>query len=283
MKELFIGAHTSAQGGVHHALLEGKSIGATTIQLFTANQRRWESKPLTKESVDLWERALDETGMKWIMSHASYLLNLGAPNPENLIKSRTLIREEMHRCIQLGVSFLNFHPGASIDGNAAPCIEKIIESLLQLQDLTSKGPTMLVLETTAGQGSCIGATFEELAAIIEGVKDKMPIGVCVDTCHIFAAGYDIRTSESLDATLKQFDKIIGLSYLKAFHLNDSTGKLGSRKDRHKPLGTGEIGIECFKMLMNDPRTKYIPKYLETPDGPPLWIKEIEMLRSFAID
>ncbi|MDR3624727.1 MAG: deoxyribonuclease IV [Chlamydiales bacterium] len=279
-EKLLIGAHTSAAGGAYRALLEGKSIGATTIQFFTANQRRWASKPLDQESIDLWYKTLEETKIRSVMSHASYLLNLGAPNPDNLQKSRHSFKEELMRCISLGVTFLNFHPGASLDESKEACLDKIIESILSVQDLANNGPTTLLLETTAGQGSCVGASFEELAYIIAGVKKYIPIGVCVDTCHIFAAGYDIRTKQSLDNTLKQFDEIIGLSHLKAFHLNDSLGKLGSRKDRHKPLGAGEIGIECFKCLMQDPRTCITPKYLETPDGPPLWKEEIKMLREF---
>lgn len=281
MKELFVGAHTSIAGGLHNALTEGKAIGATTIQIFTANQRRWDGKSLVEEEVDAWKKAIDETEIQCVMSHASYLLNLGASNPEILEKSRKLLREELARCRRLGLSFLNFHPGAAVGGTTKECIDKIIASLLMAQGEAIAGPTLLVLETTAGQGSCIGAQFEEIAEIIEGVKGSMPIGVCVDTCHIFAAGYDIRTQQGLDETLKKFDQTIGLNYLKTFHLNDSLGLLGSRKDRHKPLGEGAIGLECFRHLMQDPRTAHVPKYLETPDGPPLWTKEIALLRSFA--
>lgn len=276
-----IGAHTSASGGVHKALIEGKSIGATTIQLFTANQRRWVSPPLTSEAIDLFKKTRQETELTQLMSHASYLINLGAPNPETLVKSRSLFREEFERCLNLELSYLNFHPGAAVDSTKEECIQKIIESLLEVQDLASKEKTLLLLEATAGQGSCIGSTFEELKAIIDGVKHKIPIGVCVDTCHIFAAGYDLRSPDAIDATLERFDKIVGIKYLKAFHLNDSIGKLASRKDRHAPLGKGEIGIECFKYLMENPKTTFIPKYLETPEGPELWKEEIKMLREFA--
>jgi deoxyribonuclease-4 len=276
-----IGAHTSASGGVHNALIEGKEIGATTIQFFTANQRRWASPELTQKAIDLFKDTLQETQLSHLMSHASYLINLGAPNPETLIKSRALFKEELNRCLNLGITYLNFHPGAAVDSSKEECIQKIITSLLEVEDLATKNQTLLLLEATAGQGSCIGASFEELKAIIDGVKDKMPIGVCIDTCHIFAAGYNIKTTDDIDRTLEKFDQIVGLDYLKAFHLNDSIGKLGSRKDRHAPLGKGEIGIECFKYLMQNPKTTYIPKYLETPDGPDLWREEIKMLREFA--
>lgn len=277
--ELLIGAHTSASGGAHHALLEGKSIGATTIQFFTANQRRWHAKPLSQDAIDLWKATLHETKMQSVMSHASYLINLGTPSAENLEKSRKAFKEELERCLALDVAFLNFHPGAAVASSKESCLDRIIESLLTVQDLANR-KTLLLLETTAGQGSSVGCAFEELAYIIQGVKHALPIGVCVDTCHIFAAGYDLRTKEAFDHTFEQFDSIIGLKYLKAFHLNDSLGALGSRKDRHKPLGTASIGIDCFKYLMQDKRTREIPKYLETPDGPPLWKKEIQMLRDF---
>lgn len=280
-RTLLIGAHTSAQGGPRHALLEGQSIGATTIQLFTANQRRWQSKPLTKETIEKWFETLKETQLSSLMSHASYLINLGAPDPTNLQKSRQALKEELQRCIDLNITFLNFHPGASLNSPKDACINTIVESLQTVSDLCEKGTTTLLIETTAGQGSCMGASFEEIAAMIEGVKKDVPIGVCIDTCHIFAAGYDLRTESAFNKTLDEFDKIIGLKYLRAFHLNDSAGGLGSRKDRHRPLGEGEIGIECFQCLMRDPRTREIPKYLETPDGPPLWEKEIAMLRKFA--
>lgn len=280
-EELLIGAHTSAAGGVHHALLQGKEIGATTIQLFTANQRRWESKPIPELEVELWQQALQETGLKQIMSHDSYLINLGAPDQENLEKSRKAFEEEIKRCIQLGITYLNFHPGAAIKESAETCLNCIYESLIRYEDLLSTTPLRLLLEMTAGQGSAVGHRFEQIAYLIEKLERRMKIGVCIDTCHIFVAGYDITTAEKCDAVLKEFDHIIGLQHLYAFHLNDSLKGLGTRVDRHKPLGEGTIGIECFKFLMQDPRTRHLPKYLETPDGPPLWIKEIAKLREFA--
>lgn len=280
-KELLIGAHTSAAGGAYNALLEGKRIGATTIQFFTANQKRWESKPLEKLAIEKWQTTLEETGLQKIMSHDSYLINLGAPDPENLQKSRKCFREEAIRCKQLGISFLNFHPGAALDGDPQHCLDRIVESLLTFEDLFAEGSTRLLLETTAGQGSSVGYRFEHLAYILDKVYKRLPIGVCIDTCHIFAAGYDLRTAQACDATLKEFDRVVGLKHLYAFHLNDSLKGLASRVDRHAALGEGLIGLECFRFLMSDPRTREIPKYLETPGGVPLWEKEIPMLREFG--
>ena len=279
--EILLGAHTSAAGGVHNALYEGRDIGATTVQLFTANQRQWKSRSIAQDEVDLFRKALDETGLKSIMSHDSYLINLGAPDPEVLMKSRSAFREEVIRCLQLGISYLNFHPGAALKDPVEQCLERIVESLKGVKDLFSgKEELTLVVEATAGQGSTVGAKFEELAYIVHALKDELPIGVCVDTCHIFVAGYDIHNKEMLDKTLHEFNAIIGLQYLKAFHLNDSQKGLGSRVDRHAPLGEGTLGIECFKAIMQHPKLQDMPKYLETPGGPECWKKEIALLRSF---
>jgi deoxyribonuclease-4 len=280
-EKLLIGAHTSASGGVHHALIEGQSINATTIQLFTANQRRWISPALTEESIEIFKETKKQTGISHIMSHASYLINMASCNIDILEKSKALFKEEFQRCLDLGITFLNFHPGSAVGTTKEKAINTIINSLLEVKKFAQQEETLILLETTAGAGSTIGSTFEELNAIINGVKSEIPIGVCVDTCHIFAAGYDISTPHAIDKMLMEFNDIIGLNYLKAFHLNDSIGTLGSKKDRHAPLGEGEIGIECFKYLMQNPKTAFIPKYLETPDGPELWKKEIAMLRKFA--
>ncbi len=280
-KKLLIGAHTSAQGGAFHAILEGQEIGATTVQLFTRNQKRWESPPLSEEEKQLFKQAVAESGMRNIMSHDSYLINLGSPDPEGLQKSRNAFRKEIERCQQLEITFLNFHPGAALESSIESCLDRIVESLLQLEDMIDRGSTRLLLETTAGQGSSVGHCFEHLAYILERTHLKIPLGVCIDTCHIFSAGYDIRTKEAWEQTLSSFDRIIGLSHLFAFHVNDSMKPFGARKDRHAPLGKGEIGMECFRIMMTDPRLRDIPKYLETPDGPPLWREEIALLRHLA--
>lgn len=279
-EHLILGAHTSIAGGVHNALLEGQNIGATTVQLFTANQRRWEVKPLDREHIELWKHVLKETGLKKIMSHDSYLINLGAPDEANLAKSRKAFREELQRCLDLGITYLNFHPGAGGDKGDPACLECIVDSLLDLEPLLEKGKLRLLLETTAGQGTAVGWRFEQLKHIIEKVKHKIPIGVCIDTCHIFVAGYDIRTPEAWDKTLIEFDKVIGLKHLYAFHVNDSVKPYESRVDRHAQLGEGEIGLESFRFLVTDPRTRELAMYLETPD-PAKYAKEIAMLREMS--
>ncbi len=280
-ENILIGAHTSAAGGVHRALLEGKQIGATTIQFFTSNQKQWKGRQFTSDDLAIWQRTLQETGLQHLMSHDSYLINLGCPNAENLEKSRKAFQEEVIRCVQLGVNYLNFHPGASLGEDVQKCLDCIIESLLLIKPLVEQGKTRLLLEATAGQGSSVGHRFEQLAYIIQGVQEHIPIGVCIDTCHIFVAGYDIRTAEAWDQTLKEFDKVVGLSHLYAFHVNDSMKDLGSRVDRHAELGEGKIGWGSFQFLMTDPRTRHLPKYLETPGGPVFWEKEIQKLKEFV--
>jgi deoxyribonuclease-4 len=278
---LLLGAHTSASGGVHRALLEGKEIQASTIQLFTSNQKQWQGRALTPEIIDNWQGSLKETGLSHIMSHDSYLINLGGPRQEILEKSRKAFMEEIGRCLQLGVTYLNFHPGAALDGDEQECLDRIIESLLLTRPLLDNDKIRLLLETTAGQGSTVGHCFAHLAYIIDRVKNHIPVGVCIDTCHIFVAGYDIRTTEGWNNTLAEFDRTVGLPYLYAFHLNDSLKGLGSRVDRHQPLGEGQIGWECFRFLMTDPRTRCLPKYLETPGGKELWKTEIEKLQTLS--
>lgn len=279
--QIWIGAHTSAAGGVHNALLEGQEIGATAIQLFTSNQKQWNGKPIPNDEVAAWERALQETGIRHVMSHDSYLINLGSPKDDILAKSRKAIREEIERCHQLKIDYLNFHPGAATGVSEEQCLDTIVESLLELEPLVAKSSTRLLLEATAGQGTSVGHRFEHLGYILKKTHHKVRLGVCIDTCHIFAAGYDVRTAEEWEKTLSAFDEAVGLKHLYAFHLNDSMKELGSRVDRHAPLGEGKIGLECFRFLMSSPKTRHLPKYLETPDGPPLWKKEIAMLKKFA--
>lgn len=279
--QLLIGAHTSAAGGAYHALEEGVSIGATTIQLFTRNQKRWNAQLFSEEEIQNWEVTLKATGLEKIMSHDSYLINLGSPKADMLAKSRKEFKDEFIRCQQLKISYLNFHPGAALTSTEEECLDTIVESLASLESQADKGHTKLLIETTAGQGSTVGHRFEHLAYLIERLHKKIPIGVCIDTCHIFAAGYDISTKKGWDQTLEEFDKIIGLKYLYAFHVNDSLQPLGSRKDRHANLGKGKIGIECFEYLMKNPLTRELPKYLETPNGETMWKKEIALLREFA--
>jgi deoxyribonuclease IV len=278
MKKILIGAHTSAAGGAPEALYEGKEIGATTIQLFTSNQKQWQGRTITAEEVELWERALAETGIREVMSHDSYLINLGSPDPEILRKSRQAFRDELKRCHLLKIPYLNFHPGAATSGTVEECLETIIDSLLGMEDLICKGKTKIVLETTAGQGTSVGHRFEQIGAILRETLPKIPVGVCIDTCHIFVAGYDIRTEAGWKKTLQEFDDAIGLQHLCAFHVNDSVKELGSHVDRHAPIGLGKIGAESFRFLM---RHNDLPKYLETPDGPTGWKTEIATLWKYA--
>ncbi|MDE3045880.1 MAG: deoxyribonuclease IV [Verrucomicrobiota bacterium] len=279
-QQIWIGAHTSAAGGVQEALYEGQEIGATAIQLFTSNQKQWNGRTLSQEEIDAWQKALEKTGIGEVMSHDSYLINLGAANPEILQKSRKAFREEIQRCHALRIPYMNFHPGAATTSTEEQCLEMIVESLLAVEDLAQEGPTRLLLEATAGQGTSIGHKFEHLAYILERTHQRIPIGVCIDTCHIFVAGYDIRTEEAWGHTLRQFDEIVGLEHLRAFHLNDSMKEFGSRVDRHASLGKGHIGLEAFRFVMTHPKLRFLPKYLETPEGPPVWKQEIELLKKF---
>lgn len=279
---LLIGAHTSAAGGVHKALLEGQEIGATTIQLFTANQKQWKGKPIPEKETERFLNAKKETEIDTVMCHDSYLINLGSPDEEILAKSLRAFEDEIKRCQLLEIDYLNFHPGAATKGTKEQCLDQIIKSLKTFSSLCDQGPTRLLLETTAGQGTSVGNQFEEISYIIEGTKNDIPIGVCIDTCHIFAAGYDIRTAKDWDETLKKFDAIIGLNHLYALHVNDSKKPFASKRDRHASLGEGEIGIEAFKAMMQDERLVHLPKYLETPEKEK-WKDEIEMLREFAYE
>jgi len=268
----------SIAGGVHNALLAGEAIGATTIQIFTANQRTWVTKPIPEEEVALFRKTLRESSVSHVMSHDSYLINLGSPKEDVREKSIKAFREEIKRCTALGVTYLNFHPGAALDSSIETCLEKIIAALLSVRDLCEKSSLMLLLETMAGQGSTIGARFEEISYIIKAVKTKIPIGVCMDTCHSFAAGYDMRSEETLSKTLDEFNEVIGLKYLKALHLNDSKFGLGERKDRHSPIGEGMIGKKGFSAIMRESRLSLLPKYLETPGGIDVWERELAWLK-----
>jgi deoxyribonuclease-4 len=273
-----IGPHISIAGGLHNALLTGKEIGATTIQIFTANQRTWHTKDVSEEEVSLFRKTLSETGLSHIMSHDSYLINLGSPNAEVHQKSLVAFRKEIERCIALDITYLNFHPGASLESPVEESLEKVVKALLSMSDCFEK-PTKLRLlaESMAGQGSVLGAQFEQLSYIVDRVKDTIPIGVCMDTCHTFAAGYDIRTEDSLEQTLTEFDAVVGLKHLKALHLNDSVFGLGSHKDRHAPIGEGMIGKGGFSAIMKQPHLVPLPKYLETPGGLDVWQQEISWL------
>lgn len=273
----YLGAHVSAAGGVANAPRNAAAIGADAFALFTKNQKQWTAPPLPASEIAAFGTACKELGFAahLVLPHDSYLINLGHPEPEGLEKSRTAFIDEMTRCQQLGLKLLNFHPGSHLDKiSEEDCLERIAESI-NLALAATRGVTA-VIENTAGQGTNIGWCFEHLARIIAGVDDQSRVGVCLDTCHTFAAGYDLRTAAACEATFREFDRIVGFHFLRAMHLNDSKKGLGSRVDRHECLGQGEIGLECFRWLMNDPRFDDIPLVLETPE-PERWADEIILL------
>ena len=277
----FVGAHTSAAGGVFNAVKNAESIGAKAFALFTKNQKRWEAKALETDVIDKFKRALDDSGIlpKHILPHDSYLINLGHPEMEKRDKSFNAFVDEVQRCELLGLDRLNFHPGSHLKKIAEDeCLDAIADNMNRTLEQT-KGVS-LVLENTAGQGSNLGWRFEHLAHIINKIEDKSRVGVCIDTCHMFTAGYDIRTKETYEATWQEFSDIVGFEYLKGMHINDSKPDLGSHVDRHHSLGLGKIGLDSFKYLMNDPRMDDIPLILETIDET-IWDQEIKLLYSFV--
>lgn len=281
MSNKFVGAHVSASGGVFNAVANAVAIGAKAFALFTKNQRQWNAKELDGETIDKFKKALEQSGIlaKHILPHDSYLINLGHPEDEGREKSIEAFLDEVQRCSLLGLDRLNFHPGSHLKKiSEDECLAKISESMNITLDKT-KGVS-LVIENTAGQGSNLGWKFEHMAQIIDKVEDKSRVGVCIDTCHMFSAGYDIRTREAYDKTWSEFDKIIGFKYLMGMHINDSKAKFGSHVDRHHSLGKGEIGLDAFKFIMNDERMNDIPLILETIDDS-IWKDEIEMLYSFV--
>ncbi|MDD2196130.1 MAG: deoxyribonuclease IV [Bacteroidales bacterium] len=273
----FVGAHVSAAGGVENAPINAHEIGAKAFALFTKNQRQWVAAPLTDESIKKFKENCQKYGYKpeHILPHDSYLINLGHPEEGALKKSRDAFIDELKRCEQLGLDRLNFHPGSSLGKiSDEQCLKTIAESVNMALNHTSG--VIAVIENTSGQGNNLGYKFEHLAAIISGVEDKSRVGVCIDTCHAFTAGYDIRTAGKYRKTWEEFERIVGFEYLKGMHLNDSKKELGSRVDRHDSIGEGFIGIEAFERIMNDSRFDGIPLILETPD-PVIWPQEIRML------
>ena len=288
----FVGAHTSSSGGVFNAIKNAQKINAKAFALFTKNQKRWDAKPFDTKTLDLWFKNLElsKISPKHILPHDSYLINLGNRDELKLIKSRMAFIDEIERCNILGLDRLNFHPGShlqkfskkdpnlenNIQSAELECLELIAESINIALNRTKN--VKAVIENTAGQGTNLGYKFEHLARIIDKVEDKSRIGVCIDTCHMFSAGYDIRTKDAYEQTWEQFNKIVGFEFLQGMHINDSKPKLGSRVDRHHSLGEGQIGWDAFEMIMNDPRMDDIPLILETIDES-IWSDEIKALYS----
>ncbi|MCK9781729.1 MULTISPECIES: deoxyribonuclease IV [Enterobacterales] len=275
----FVGAHVSAAGGVDQAVLRAHEIKATAFALFTKNQRQWKAAPLSTEVIDKFKKncELYNYSPSQILPHDSYLINLGHPEEDALNKSRDAFLDEMQRCEQLGIELLNFHPGSHLNKiDVDQCLQKIAQSINITLEKTKN--VTAVIENTAGQGTNLGYRFEHLAAIIDGVEDKSRVGVCIDTCHTFAAGYDLRTIEDCEKTFAEFGKIVGFQYLKAMHLNDAKSELASRVDRHHSLGEGNIGKVPFSYIMQDKRFDGIPLILETIN-PDIWPDEIAWLKS----
>ncbi|MEA1954582.1 MAG: deoxyribonuclease IV [Campylobacterota bacterium] len=288
----FVGAHVSASGGVDNAPLNAMAIGAKAFALFTKNQRQWVAKPLEIKTIDAFHKNLELSGIlpKHVLPHDSYLINLGHPEVEKLEKSRDAFIDEIERCQILGLDRLNFHPGShlvkipkrdpeyldKLMQAEIACLDVIAESMNRAIDATKDSNVKLVIENTAGQGSNLGYRFEHLGHIIEKIEDKSRVGVCLDTCHTFTSGYDLRTREAYDETMGAFDRIVGSEYLMGMHLNDSKPPLGSKVDRHQSLGLGEIGWDAFEFIMNDSRMDDIPLVLETIDES-IWSEEINAL------
>ncbi len=264
---MLLGAHMSVAGGVDKAILKGEQVGCDVIQLFTKNNNRWMAKPLTRESIEAFKKNISRTGIFPFASHDAYLINLAATDPEIYRKSMEAFLDELDRAEMLDIPGLVFHPGSHVGSGEKEGIKKIAESLRRLLDERPGYKVKLLLETTAGQGSSIGYWFEHLAEIMEKVNEPERLGVCFDTCHVFAAGYDISNKKGYDKTFKDFEDIVGLQYIEGFHLNDSKKGLGSRFDRHEHIGKGELGIKAFELLMNDERFESTPMALETPKGP----------------
>ena len=273
----YIGPHVSASGGVENAPLNAMQVGASAFALFTKNQRQWFSAPLSEKSIDAFKANLEKSGITpdYVLPHDSYLINLGSPDAEGLEKSRKSFLEEMQRCEQLGLKMLNFHPGSHLKQiTVEECLTRVAESINFALDKTS-GVTA-VIENTAGQGTNVGFSFHHLAYIIDKVEDKSRVGVCLDTCHTYSAGYDLKTEAGYKSTFEEFEDVVGFKYLRAIHLNDTKKEFGSRVDRHDSIGKGLLGMGFFERFMKDPRFDNMPLILETPDET-LWAEEIQRL------
>ena len=278
----FFGAHVSASGGVENAPRNASAIGATAFALFTKNQRQWRSAPLSAASIEAFGRELAAAGInpRHVLPHDSYLINLGHPEEEGLERSREAFLDEMQRCEQLGLDRLNFHPGSHLKKiSTEECLDRVAESI-NIALRATRGVTA-VIENTAGQGSNVGFAFWQLKRIIDGVEDRSRVGICLDTCHSFAAGYDLSSELACERTFEEFDREVGFQYLRGVHLTDALRPLGSRIDRHTPLGEGQIGWDCFRFIARDSRFDDLPLILETPDES-RWAEEIRLLKSLDV-
>lgn len=275
------GAHVSVAGGVFKAPMRGEELECDAIQIFTKNQMQWNARPLKEDEITKFKDELDHHRPQSVVTHDSYLINLGSPEEKKLEKSRNAFLDEVQRCDQLGIDLLVFHPGSHLKSGERAALDTIADSLNWTHEQTPDASVKTLLEIAAGQGTNVGYTFEQLIDIIENVKDKSRVGVCIDTCHMFCAGYDIRTNESYENTWKEFEKVIGYDWLEAFHINDSKKPLDSRVDRHENLGHGYIGLEAFRLLLNDDRFDNIPMVLETPGGDKWFRKNLKVMRELV--
>ncbi len=275
--EPLLGSHMSIAGGVHTAIERGSSIGCTAIQMFVKNNNQWKGRKLDGQDVATYKELLAKSSIGPVVVHDTYLINLCARDKSILRKSRAALKDELDRCETLGVPYLNFHPGAHVGQGEDDGLNLIVESLDLIHEATTGYHVKSVMETTAGQGTSLGYRFEQIRRILDGVAEKNRMAVCVDTCHVYAAGYDIASEHGYERTFAEFDAIIGLDRLVAFHVNDSKRELGSRVDRHEHIGKGTIGLPGFGLLMNDDRFQSIPKILETDKGPDMK-EDIENMR-----
>ena len=278
---MLLGAHVPTAGGVPMAPGNGRRIEATAIQIFTRSQRQWKAKPLTAGESVAFRTALGGSGVKAVLAHASYLINLCSIVPDFLARSRQSLVEELRRCHALGIPHAVVHPGAHMGAGEKAGLAGIARSLDHVLHRTRAAAAGPLLEVTAGQGSCLGHRFEQVAEILARVKQRGRVGVCLDTCHLFAAGYDIASERGYEQTLDQFDRVVGLRNLKAIHLNDSQRPLGSRVDRRAHIGEGFLGLATFARFLNDPRLKKVPMVVETPGPIEVWKKEIALLRGLV--
>ncbi len=284
-QSLLLGAHFSIANGLHRAILEADTYGCNTLQIFTKNANSWKEKTLAENQIKKFSEIKAQTGIYNIISHTSYLINLAGPDKKKAAMSCEALKHEIIRCGQLDIPYIVLHPGSHMGEGETRGINRIADTINQIFDATAGVTTRLLLETTAGQGTSIGHTFEQLSAIIEKVHNKSRIGVCLDTCHIFAAGYDISNKKSYENTIQNFDDNIGLKNLFVIHLNDTKKKYATRVDRHEHIGDGFIGLDAFKLIINDPRLKNIPKILETPklkDGKNADLINLELLRDMHL-
>ena len=276
---MMLGAHVSISGGVHKAPEKARELTCDCMQIFSKNQMQWKSKHLTDEDTEKFREAIKQNEIKETVIHDSYLINLGSPEKDLLEKSRNAFVDEMTRAQKLGVRYLVFHPGAHVGSGEKEGLSRIAESLDWARKEFDSYDVELLLEITAGQGSVLGHTFEQLAEIIDKMEDPKATGICFDTCHAFAAGYDVKSKDGYEETMNSLDDVIGFDQLKAVHLNDSKGKKGERKDRHEQIGEGHIGLDGFKNIMNDDRLEDVPMVLETPKGDEMYASELKTLRS----